>query len=85
MNNFTKEELETLHSCLDQCKFEDGEDDELMNKLEKMIDKMGGFEQPESSEEIKETVCCGRKLFYTNALWAEPRCDKCGRNLNDNQ
>ncbi len=43
MNDFTKEELETLHSCLDQCKFDDGEDDELMAKLESMIDKLGGF------------------------------------------
>tara|TARA_R110000868_G_C10972576_1_gene770494 strand:- start:26898 stop:27038 length:141 start_codon:yes stop_codon:yes gene_type:complete len=44
MNNFTKEELETLHSCLDHCKFENGEDDALLEKLECMIDELGGFE-----------------------------------------
>lgn len=38
MNDFTKEELKTLHSCLDQLKFEDGEDDELLAKLEAMMD-----------------------------------------------
>lgn len=43
MNDFTKEELETLHSCLDQCKFADGEDDELLAKLEAMVDELGGF------------------------------------------
>jgi hypothetical protein len=43
MNDFTKEELETLHSCLDKCKLEDGEDDALLDKIEKMIDSMGGF------------------------------------------
>jgi hypothetical protein len=41
MNDFTKEELETLHSCLDQCKFEDGEDDALLEKLEGMINEKG--------------------------------------------
>lgn len=38
MNDFTKEELKNLRACLDVCISDDGSDEELMKKLESMID-----------------------------------------------
>lgn len=58
MNDFTKEELETLHSCLDQCKFEDGEDDALLEKLEIMIDNY--------QDEISRHILCRECMRITH-------------------
>lgn len=39
MNDFTKEQLKNLRACLDVCISDDDSDDELMHKLDTMIDK----------------------------------------------
>lgn len=63
MNDFTKEELEDLHSCLDQCKFDDGTDDALMKKLEVMIDN---YCEHESTSTWEGSFCnnCGKGESY---------------------
>lgn len=43
MNDFTKEELETLLSCLEQCKFHDGTDEPLIEKILSKIDLCGEY------------------------------------------
>ena len=38
INDFTRDELESLRDSLDLCKYDDGTDDKLMMKLEYLID-----------------------------------------------
>ena len=61
MNDFTKDELSNLRSCLDVCISDDGEDKPLMDKLKSMIDN---YCEHESKIDIGEApmVCqkCGK-------------------------
>lgn len=85
MNDFTKEELRVLLRLIIWGDNEPYPTTDGVKSIEKKISFMiDNYCDHEHQEEIRETMCCGKQLFYAAVNWSIAKCGKCGRKLNDN-
>lgn len=88
-NDFTKDELKKIllrsYSWVSYSENQNKEELKLISKIQSMIDNYCEHTpQPEHIEEIRQTMCCGQKLFYAVVNWSIAKCGNCGRKLDDN-
>jgi hypothetical protein len=90
MNDLTKEELLEIKDLIgfDISNYGDLSSKSINilipmhKKIQSLIDN---YCDHSTKEKIKETICCGERLFYASVDWSLAKCGKCGNKLNDNQ
>lgn len=85
MNDFTKEELVFLIDVIIYWNKINRDTDWIIDLKYKIQSMITDYCEHENKEAIRETMCCGQKLFYAAVNWSIAKCGSCGKKLNDNQ